>query len=314
MHAAPSVLIFTVTAGLGQGVFVWLALASMGWGMPSGAQPWPSAAWVAGGLASLFLLSIGLLASFFHLGHPERAWRAMAMWRTSWLSREVIVLPATMAMVCAWTVSHWLGWHMTHSSMVTVMALLAIAMCLLLWFCTAMIYACLKFLQEWAHWSTPWNFTLLGLASGAVLMVCLAAIVGPSSMGFWAQVAIASTVIATACRLACIWRNAGLHPKSTVQSAIGVKNPKVRQISQGATGGSYNTREFFHGKSAGFVKTMRVWALLGGTILPCLLLLVPSLTTACLALVVQYTALLSERWLFFADARHPQNLYYQNVA
>jgi sulfite dehydrogenase (quinone) subunit SoeC len=33
-----------------------------------------------------------------------------------------------------------------------------------------------------------------------------------------------------------------------------------------------------------------------------------------MALVVQYTALLSERWLFFADAKHPQNLYYQNVA
>jgi sulfite dehydrogenase (quinone) subunit SoeC len=314
MHAAPSVLIFTVTAGLGQGVFVWLALASMGWGMPSGAEPWSAAVLATGGLISLTLLAIGLLASFFHLGHPERAWRAMAMWRTSWLSREVIVLPVTMAVISAWTVAHWLGWHTTHSFMVTVVTLLAIALCLLLWFCTAMIYACLKFLQEWAHWSTPLNFTLLGLASGVVLMACLAAFGGPNSVRFWSQVAIASTVIATACRLASIWRNTGLHPKSTVQSAIGVKNPKVRQISQGATGGSYNTREFFHGKSAGFVKTMRVWALLGGAVLPCVLLLAPSLGTACMALVVQYTALLSERWLFFADAKHPQNLYYQNVA
>ena len=29
-------------------------------------------------------------------GRPERAWRAVLMWRTSWLSREVVLLPAFM--------------------------------------------------------------------------------------------------------------------------------------------------------------------------------------------------------------------------
>jgi len=29
---------------------------------------------------------------------------------------------------------------------------------------------------------------------------------------------------------------------------------------------------------------------------------------------VQYLGLLFERWYFFAEARHPQNLYYQSVA
>ena len=42
---------------------------------------------------------IGLGASFLHLGRPERAWRAAAMWRSSWLSREVIVLPAFIGVV-----------------------------------------------------------------------------------------------------------------------------------------------------------------------------------------------------------------------
>ena len=46
--------------------------------------------------------SIGLGASFVHLGRPERAWRAVLMWRTSWLSREVIVLPAFIAVVALW--------------------------------------------------------------------------------------------------------------------------------------------------------------------------------------------------------------------
>ena len=48
-------------------------------------------------LLAVVMLGVGLAASFLHLGRPERAWRAMAMWRTSWLSREVIVLPAFMA-------------------------------------------------------------------------------------------------------------------------------------------------------------------------------------------------------------------------
>jgi DMSO reductase anchor subunit len=29
---------------------------------------------------------------------------------------------------------------------------------------------------------------------------------------------------------------------------------------------------------------------------------------------LQYAGLLGERWLFFAEGRHPQNLYYQRVS
>jgi len=32
-----------------------------------------------------------------------------------------------------------------------------------------------------------------------------------------------------------------------------------------------------------------------------------------LAFAVQYAGLLAERWYFFAQANHPQNIYYQSV-
>ncbi len=32
------------------------------------------------------------------------------------------------------------------------------------------------------------------------------------------------------------------------------------------------------------------------------------------AFAVQYTGLVAERWFFFAQANHPQNLYYQAVS
>jgi hypothetical protein len=45
-------------------------------------------------LVAELLLLAGAGASFLHLGRKLRAWRAVLMWRTSWMSREVIVLPA----------------------------------------------------------------------------------------------------------------------------------------------------------------------------------------------------------------------------
>ena len=40
---------------------------------------------------ALGLVSVGLLSSTLHLGHPERAWRAVSQWRSSWLSREGVM-------------------------------------------------------------------------------------------------------------------------------------------------------------------------------------------------------------------------------
>ena len=39
-------------------------------------------------------INVGLIASVLHLGQPLKAWRAFLGWRTSWLSREIVVLGA----------------------------------------------------------------------------------------------------------------------------------------------------------------------------------------------------------------------------
>lgn len=44
--------------------------------------------WAAAGVASIALLALG--ASTLHLGRPVYAFRALSMWRRSWLSREVL--------------------------------------------------------------------------------------------------------------------------------------------------------------------------------------------------------------------------------
>jgi DMSO reductase anchor subunit len=83
----------------------------------------------------------------------------------------------------------------------------------------------------------------------------------------------------------------------------------------GAMGGSFNTREFFHGKSAGFMRAVKPAFLILAFVLPLALLALGMLTPGLLGLafVLQYAGLLAERWFFFAQANHPQNLYYQTI-
>jgi DMSO reductase anchor subunit len=306
MHPAWSVILFTVLAGLGQGLFVMLVRAS-----GAGAAPqWLGMA----GLASTALLCAGLACSFFHLGHPLRAWRAVAMWRTSWLSREVILLPATIAVVGAWSLAQLAGWP--H---VQWLGVAGVVLCFALWVCTGMIYACIRFLREWAHPLTIVNFVILGWMSGATVFAALWRMIpAGGDSAHWLTAALVLTVAGAVARLASLARNQVLKPLSTPQSALGIKNAKLRQMSQGATGGSFNTREFFHGKSALVVRNVR-WITLGlAFALPLALLFLarnqPGGGLVALAALSQVLGLLAERWLFFAQANHPQNIYYQAVA
>ena len=82
-------------------------------------------------------------------------------------------------------------------------------------------------------------------------------------------------------------------------------------------GGSFNTREFFHGKTATFIKSVKWIFLLTVFPVPAALVLTGLYGEQhglfFIAFVVQYSGLIAERWFFFAQARHPQNLYYQTV-
>src|ERR1700704_361643 len=106
MRPALSVLLLTTLIGAGQGLFLALftveVCALAGFLPPQEGHRF----YAHGSLLALVLLVAGLVASFFHLGRPERAWRAAAMWRTSWLSREVIVLPAFMGLVFLFGIAH----------------------------------------------------------------------------------------------------------------------------------------------------------------------------------------------------------------
>jgi DMSO reductase anchor subunit len=314
MRPAFSVILLTTLIGAGQGLFIALDVAELGavlgaWAMP--AEPY----FALGCALSLCLLAAGLLASFFHLGRPERGWRSAAMWRTSWLSREVIVLPVFMAVVAAFGLTH----HLRGAGDLTLaLGTAGLTLALLLFICTGMIYACLPFLQEWHTPLTVINYTLFGCASGFLLGTAWAAAQAPALVAASAQWTASFTLAALVTRLATLARNARLKPKSTLQTAIGVKHPRIVQKSEGFMGGSFNTREFFHAHAFASLRSVKWGFLLLVFPLPLALLAagaaLMSWPVLALAFALQYLGLLAERWYFFAQARHPQNLYYQAIS
>ena len=313
MHPGFSVIFLTTLIGAGQGLFLGLYAAEIAALLGVVEPQQGSSFFVPGSLLALVFTGLGAVASLFHLGHPERAWRAMAMWRTSWLSREGIALPAFMATVFVYGLGHQLGWRATPA-----IGAVAAVLCLSLFVCTGMIYACIKFLQEWASPLTLANYLLLGCASGLTLASAFAAFTAHGLVAAYAAAAIAFTLLGLATRSASLLRNSRIKHKSTLQSATGIHHPRIVQTSQGFMGGSYNTREFFHGRSKTMLRSVK-WVFLALAFgVPLLLLGVGlrngSALLLSLAFVVQYTGLIAERWFFFAQSNHPQNLYYQAIS
>lgn len=325
MHPAFSVIVLTTLIGVGQGLFLALFTAQS-YSAVQLVSPQNSVAFYAfGGLIALLFLIGGLIASVFHLGRPERAWRAAAMWRTSWLSREVIVLPVLMGLVFIYTVMQFLeldtvlytskAGTVLHLSLI-VGALAAVAT-FLLFICTAMIYASIKFLQEWACALTVINYLLLGTASGFTLAAAFASVNAPELLALYGNWAIIITATAFLSRGGSLIRNARIKAKSTIQTAIGIRHTKIQQKAMGMQGGSVNTRDFFHHKTATFMKIIKWSFMILVFPVPIILLwagLNAESTSILLgAFIIQYIGLMAERWFFFAQANHPQNLYYQTT-
>ncbi|MCA8929188.1 MAG: dimethyl sulfoxide reductase anchor subunit, partial [Alphaproteobacteria bacterium] len=86
MHPAVSIIFFTTASGAGYGLLALMGLFGAIGLLP--ADPWVGG---FGLVLALVLVTAGLASSTYHLGHPERAWRALSQWKTSWLSREGVM-------------------------------------------------------------------------------------------------------------------------------------------------------------------------------------------------------------------------------
>jgi DMSO reductase anchor subunit len=238
----------------------------------------------------------------------------------------VIALPAAMGLTFLYGLFHYLGWtdplFIVSETLPIDFTLIIGAMgtiaTFVLFLCTAMIYASLRFIKAWHSPLTVANFLFLGIASGFMLAAAFSAYLGINLVAFYGTWAVIATLLGAVTRGFSLYRNTSVRCKVDLQSAIGVHHSELHQKAQGFMGGSFNTREFFHGKSEVFMLMVRYSFLLMVFVLPVMLILLAyaleSSRLPIAAFLIQYLGLVLERYHFFAEAKHPQNLYYQSMA
>jgi len=321
MNPPFSVIFLTVLIGAGQGLFLTLYIGEIYTLIDAPVVRMSSQMAQAGGVSVIFLLTLGLFSSVFHLGRPERSWRAVTQWRTSWLSREIIVLLFFITTITLWTFVRPLNISMVSMELFSIelvfdllIGSIAAALSVLLYVCTAMIYASIKFIREWSNPFTVPNYLLLGLASGAAHAVILASYFESLLMDIYVILALSFIVVAMGVRLLSLYQNSKNNRKASM--ALKASNAKVRQISKGVSDNSSNIYDFFHRTKPSFMLVIMVLFPVLAFVAPFLLIIFGwdsgNIDVLFLAVLVQYVGLLLERWLFFAQVRHPQNVYYSD--
>src|SRR5207237_4518360 len=149
MHPAFSIVFFTTASGAGFALLLLLGL-----GAPLGLLPAsPSFGFTALAIAIL-LAAGGLGSSAFHLGRPERAWRAFSQWRSSWLSREGVFFVLSFVPAAIFGIG-WVFFGET-GGFIGLCGFLAAICAAVTIACTGMIYASLKPIHQWHNrWVVP---------------------------------------------------------------------------------------------------------------------------------------------------------------
>ncbi|WP_422075230.1 dimethyl sulfoxide reductase anchor subunit family protein [Tranquillimonas rosea] len=285
MKPAASLLAFTTLSGLGLGLLVFLSL-----GLPP-VSGWGAFAFFA---ISFLLAGGGLSISALHLGRPERALKAFREWRTSWLSREAWASVTALGLTGLYALP-----LLFDGPRLWPIGILAAAACIATVVCTGSIYAALRAVPRWHHWSTPAMFVAYAVTGGALLA-------GQVTM---AMALLAATGIAQF----LAWRTGD----ARVARRFGTRNTAtglhghVRLFERPHTGENYVTEEMVFLVARKHATKLRSIALVLAFALPLVLLALPFSHVLGVAAVLSHAAgVVVARWLFFAEAEHVVGLYY----
>jgi DMSO reductase anchor subunit len=308
MNPAPSIVFFTTASGAGYGLLFWLGLLR-----PLGLLPQGLWFAVLSLLLALLLITAGLMASTLHLGRPERAWRALSQWRSSWLSREAVAALATYGPAGLLLLALLAG----REGLAAPLGLFAAAGAVATVWCTGMIYASLKPIRQWHHPLVAPGYLVFAAFSGATLLAAIAAFAGAAL--------VPALLVALLGALALLLKRAYWRaidaPKPagapTIESATGLgRIGRTRPLDPPHTEQNWLLREMGFRLARKHRDRLRPLVLAGFALpVPLALLALAAggvgggllLATAA---VVALAAMLAERWLMFAEATHTVTLYY----
>ena len=305
MHPALSVILFTTFSGAGYGLLALLGVLSALTLLPQGH-----------GFAILSLgtglgfVTFGLLSSTAHLKHPERAWRAVSQWRSSWLSREGIVSILAYGPILTFAYL-WIVKGALHG----VLGIITTLVCLVTVSCTAMIYASLKSIPAWHNPLVLPIYHGFALQLGMVWLLACLAITGDVPLTYL-FVAIALSALVWVLKY-LYWRHLDTAaPQSNANTATGLDGT-VTAFAAPHTEQNYLQKGMGYKIARKHARLLRRLSLGLGLILPIILLVMSILTSGllqtallCLTALTATTGALIERWLFFAEAKHVMNIYY----
>lgn len=314
MHPAYSVILFTTSSGLGYGLLALLGIYGI-------AGLAPESRWfglVALGIA-LGAVTFGLLSSTFHLGHPERAWRAFSQWRSSWLSREGVASVITYIPAAVFAA----GWVFLErpGGLFGMFGLLAAVGAAITVYCTSMIYASIRAVPRWNNRWVPLNYLAMALMTGAIWFDALLRLFGEGRPET-PVLAVGATVVAWVMKIA-YWREIDqARPVATAGSATGLwPQGEVRLLDKPHTGENYLQSEMGFQIARKHARKLRRVAVVFAFVVPSVMILgslpLPAPVAAMAGVAAAASVALGvvvERWLFFAEAKHAVTLYYGAAA
>jgi sulfite dehydrogenase (quinone) subunit SoeC len=303
MNPAYSVILFTTASGAGYGLLALIGLVGFNHG-PASTPAFGLSCFIT----AMALITIGLLSSTLHLGHPERAWRALSQWRTSWLSREgvlaIIIYPVALVFGAAWA-----GY--LSPNLVAPFGLISAVLSLATVFCTGKIYQSLATVPAWnTRWTVP-TYLLFAVVTGGTILCFISALF--DLVQIFQSFLVAGALALTLFYKEQYWRWIDARARiPTTGDATGLGD-QVRQWEVPHTAVNFVQKEM------GYVVARKHSRLLRGMVslylviafACCLFEALPGSGFIYVGMPVSLLAAVLERWLFFAEARHISMAYYQ---
>ena len=300
MHPAWSIIFFTSASGLGLGLAGWIVLGFLD------LSQFIHLLFVSG--FTLGLIGAGLLSSTLHLGHPERAWRALSQWRSSWLSREGVLAVLVLAALLAWFSLVFFGVVPPLWANIVLIALITATV-----YATSMIYASLKTVACWHHPLTPACYLMFSVSGGSLAFVWVSTVVEQQVSNSFHYIA-GGLIFAAWVAKFLWWRMLDTRKsKSSLASATGLGAlGKVKTLMPPHTPENYLQTEMGFVVARRHAVKLRAISVLLGCALPFLVLcsVATSIVLLSVALLAHLVGIFVERWLFFAEAKHVVSTYY----
>jgi len=308
MHPSKSIIFFTVMSGTGYGIIICLSYIAL-----ISEINFEYYFKLSLMLVSFLLISLGLLSSTLHLGHPERAWRSFSQWRSSWLSREGLAAIITYIPLMFF----YLLWYLD-ISLYKYLLVTSSILCLVTIYCTGQMYATLKTIPAWNNILVTPIYLINAISMGALCIYCLTRFYETEISQLY-ELTLISLTLCLFLKL-IYWFYISTKTTSTANTATGLgKNNNVSFFEGPHTGKNFLTTEMINKIKKEKANFLRLCFIILTCILPTYMIIQEaSLIVNILILKLSFfitlifaiIGMFMERYLFFIQAKHVVSLYY----